>query len=90
MLDDIGMKFFFTKDQRNGTIFLQLNVYGTSSDHMLRSGISDVNNAMDLERAIHKKCYQIPMAAAQRLISSMMRRFYGCLWGLTGVIPDTE
>ena len=32
---------------------------------------------MDLERALHKKCNQIPMAGAQRLISSMMRRCVG-------------
>ena len=32
---------------------------------------------MDLERALHKKCNQIPMVVAQRLISSMMRRWVG-------------
>ena len=32
---------------------------------------------MDLERALHKKCNQIPMVVAQRLISSMMRRCVG-------------
>ena len=32
---------------------------------------------MDLERELHKKCNQIPMAMAQRLISSMMRRYVG-------------
>ena len=29
---------------------------------------------MDLERALHKKCNQIPRVVAQRLISSMIRR----------------
>ena len=38
---------------------------------------NDVNNFMDLERALHKKCNQSPMVVAQRLISSMMRRFVG-------------
>ena len=38
---------------------------------------NDVNNFMDLERALHKKCNQIPMLVAQRLISSMMRRLVG-------------
>ena len=32
---------------------------------------------MDLERALHKKCYPIPMVVAQRLISSMMRLCVG-------------
>ena len=32
---------------------------------------------MDLERALHKKCNQIHMAVAQRLISSMMIRCMG-------------
>ena len=32
---------------------------------------------MDLERALHKKCNQIPMVGTQRLISSMMRRCMG-------------
>ena len=32
---------------------------------------------MDLERALHKKCNLIPMAVAQRLISSKMRRWVG-------------
>ena len=35
---------------------------------------------MDLERALHKKCNQIPMVVAQRLISSIMRRCVGA-WG---------
>ena len=35
---------------------------------------NDVNNFMDLELALHKKCKQIPMVVvAQRLISSIMR-----------------
>ena len=38
---------------------------------------NDVNNFMDLERALHKKCNQSSMVAAQRLISSMMRRCVG-------------
>ena len=38
---------------------------------------NDVNNFMDLERALHKKCNQIPMVVAQRLNSSMMRRCLG-------------
>ena len=38
---------------------------------------NDVNNFMDLERALHKKCNQSPMVVAQRLISSMMRRLVG-------------
>ena len=32
---------------------------------------------MDLERALHKKCNQIPLVVAQRLISSMMQRCVG-------------
>ena len=32
-------------------------------------------NFMDIERALHKKCDQIPMVVVQGLISSMMRRF---------------
>ena len=32
---------------------------------------------MDLERALHKKCYLIPMAVDQRLISCKMRRCVG-------------
>ena len=32
---------------------------------------------MDLERALHKECNQIPMVVAQRLISSMMGRCVG-------------
>ena len=65
----------FTKDQRNGTTFLQFNIYGTSLDKVREC--NDVNNFMDLERALHKKCNQIPMAVAQRLISSIMRRCVG-------------
>ena len=38
---------------------------------------NDVNNFMDLERALHKKCNQSPMVVAQRLILSMMRRLVG-------------
>ena len=38
---------------------------------------NDVNNFIDLELALHKKCNQIPMVVAQRLISSMMRRCVG-------------
>ena len=38
---------------------------------------NDVNNFMDLERALHKKCNQSPMVVAQMLISSMMRRCVG-------------
>ena len=33
---------------------------------------------MDLERTLHKKCNQIPMVMAQRLISSMLRRVGAC------------
>ena len=68
--------------------FLQLNIYGTSL--VDRSGKNDVNNFMDLERALQKKCNQIPMAMAQRLISSMMRRCVGAYGGLTEFMPDTE
>ena len=35
---------------------------------------------MDIERALHKKCNQMPVAVAQRLILSMMRRCVGA-WG---------
>ena len=38
---------------------------------------NDANNFMNIERALHKKCNQIPMVVAQRLISSMMRRCVG-------------
>ena len=34
---------------------------------------NDVNNFMDLELALHKKCNHIPMAVAQRVNSSMIR-----------------
>ena len=34
---------------------------------------NDINNFMDIERALHKKCNQSPMVVALRLISSMMR-----------------
>ena len=44
---------------------------------------NDVNNFMDLERALHKNCNQIPIVVAQRLISSMMRRCVG-VWGPNG------
>ena len=40
---------------------------------------------MDLERALHKKCNQTPMAVTQN-----DETLCGCLWGLTEVIPDTE
>ena len=51
--------------------FLQLNNYGTSLDD--RSGYfhsewNNVNNFMDLERALYKKCDQIPIIVAQSLI----------------------
>ena len=36
-----------------------------------------VNNFIDIERALHNECNQVPLAVAQRLISSMMRRFVG-------------
>ena len=42
---------------------------------------NDVNNFMNLERALHKKCYQIPMVVAQRLISSIIRRCVGTCRG---------
>ena len=38
---------------------------------------NDVNNFMDFERAVHKKCDQIPLAVTQRLISCMMIRCVG-------------
>ena len=38
---------------------------------------NDVNNFMDLELALHEKCNQIPLIVAQRLISSIMRRWVG-------------
>ena len=41
---------------------------------------SDVNNVMDLTRALNKKCNQIPMVVAPMLISSMMRRCVGACW----------
>ena len=36
-------------------------------------GWNDVNNFMDIEPALHKKCNQTPMAVILKLISSMMR-----------------
>ena len=42
---------------------------------------NDVNYFMDLERALHKKCNQIPIVVAERLISSMIR----CCVGAYGV-----
>ena len=51
---------------------------------------NDVNNFMDLECALHKKCNQSPMVVAQRLKFEHDETFSGCLWGLTEVIPDTE
>ena len=41
---------------------------------------NDVNNFIDLERALHKKCNQIPMVVAQSLISCVMRRCVGVSW----------
>ena len=38
---------------------------------------NDVNNSMDLSRALHKKWIRIPMAVVQRLILSMTRRCGG-------------
>ena len=38
---------------------------------------NDVNNFMDLESALHKKCNQYPVVVAQGLISIMMRRCVG-------------
>ena len=38
---------------------------------------SDVNNFIDLESALHKKCNQSPMVVAQMLISSMMKSCLG-------------
>ena len=70
------MKLFFTKDQGNSATFLQLDIYGTSWDRER----NDVNNLMDVERALHKKRNRIPMALFQKLISSMMRGFLGA-WG---------
>ena len=35
---------------------------------------------MDIERSLHKLCYQISMAVAQMLISSIMRRCVGTCW----------
>ena len=67
---------------------IQLNIYGTSLDDMLGRGMMSIT--MYHERALHKKCNQIPMAVAQRLILSMMRRCVEACWGLTKVIPDTE
>ena len=86
ILDDIGMKLF---SRRTSEIaFLQLNIYGTSMDEMSGVGVrgwNDVNNVMDIERALHN-----PMAVVQRFIPSMMRRRVGA-WGmLTEVMPDTE
>ena len=40
----------------------------------------DVNNAMDLERALHKKCNQSPLVVSKMLISSMIRRCVGACW----------
>ena len=49
---------------------------------------NDVNNFMDLELVLHKKCNRIPFAVVQRLNSSRMRRCVGA-WGVTEVITDT-
>ena len=38
---------------------------------------NDVNNFIDLERALPKKRNQSPMGVAQRPLSSMMRRCVG-------------
>ena len=46
--------------------------------------LNDVNCFMDLERELHKKCYQIPMALVQRVISSIIIRCVGA-WGLTEI-----
>ena len=51
---------------------------------------NDVNDFMDLERALHKKCNRIRMAGVQGLTASRMRRCVGVLGGLTEVITDTE
>ena len=40
-------------------------------------GWNDVNNFLDIEPALHKKCYKTPMVVIQRLISSMMRHCAG-------------
>ena len=40
-------------------------------------GLNDVNNFMDIEPALHKKCKQTPMAVIRRLISSIMRHCAG-------------
>ena len=42
---------------------------------------------MDLERALHWKCNQIPMVEAHFDNDGAL---CGCLWGLTEVIPDNE
>ena len=46
---------------------------------------NDVNNLMDIERAVHKKCYRGSEAHFEH-----DETLYVCLWGLTEVIPDTE
>ena len=56
----------FTEDQRNRTLFLQSNIK-TKGER-----VNDVNNFIDIERPLHKKCNRIPMTIAQRLISSRM------------------
>ena len=45
---------------------------------------------MDIERALHKKCNQSPMAVAERLISSMMRRCVGACGVLQRSYPILE
>ena len=44
-------------------------------------GCNDVNNFMDLERALHKKCYRILMVGIQGLTSSRIRRCVGVFGG---------
>ena len=60
--DDIGMKLFSRRR--------------TSLDGRSGSGITSITS-WTIERALYKKCNQIPMAVAQRLISSMMRPCVG-------------
>ena len=57
--DYIENKLFFMEDHRNRTTFLQLHIYKTSLDE---KAWYDVNNGIDILRALIKKWTRTTMA----------------------------
>ena len=79
--DDIGMSRFHGRRAKSHDISSIKHLWDLFGRKVREW--NDVNNSMDLARALHKKWDRIPMAVVQRLIPNMTRRC-GDAWGVNG------